>query len=202
MKRLRISINSHCENEHKNIEEFLLSFGSTQIEVFIFCKKSIKIVYEKLNSEEEYSSWIKVFPCSTYFNGLRDAMSKVTKFILIKNILLSSKEFSAILRAAKHVKDLYFDSCKILTDVECELGEMEGWRIEHLKIGDIFNAYKYSRDYEDSCMKIFLSILGCRNLLKSLKQIRFIYEKEMKKKILSKAKEILGDDYDMHKAKF
>ena len=201
MKKLIITIKSHCENEHKNIEEFLLSFGSTQIKEITFEGHSIKVQNENPNSKTKISSYLEVFPCSSYFYGLRDAMSKVTKYIMINNILFSSKEFSAILRAAKHVERLYFGSWKILTDFECELGEMEGWQIEYLKIGDALNAYKHSRDYEDSCIKIFLSILGCRNLLKSLKQIRFMYE-EMKEKILSKAKEILGDDYDMHKAKF
>ena len=129
-------------------------------------------------------------------------MSKATKYIMINQILMNSKEFSAILRIAKHVKELYFHNCKILTDEECELGKMEEWQIELLRVGYYFHVYKHSRDYEDSCMKIFLSILGCPNLLRSLTKIEFICEREIEKKLLSKAKEILGDNYDMLKAKF
>ena len=177
----------------------LLSFGSTQMKEFNFSGYSIEIKNENLNSGDEFSSYYEVFPCFSYFYGLRDAMSKATKSISINDILLNSKEFSAILRAAKHVKQLYFNDCKILTDDECELGEMEGWQIEYLEIGNYNNVYKCSRDYDDSWMKIFLSIVGCPNLLKSLSLngIRFDYGEEMMKKLLSRSKEILGNDYDM-----
>ena len=111
--------------------------------------------------------------------------------------MFSSKEFSAILRAAKHVEKLHFTDCKILTDGEHELGEMEGWQIEILQIHYYINAYTLSRDYEDSYLKIFLAIVGCPNLLKSLKQIKFNCEREIEMKLLSKAKELLGDDYDI-----
>ena len=144
MKNLRIFIESHFENEHENIEEFLLSFSSTQIEGIIFRGHSIIIHNENYDTKEEYFDYYEVFPCSSYFYGLRDAMSKATKFIYINTILLSSKEFSAILRASKHVKELRFFDCKILTDEEYELSEMEGWRIDFLQVYyyiDCSNAY-------------------------------------------------------------
>ena len=198
MDDLRIRFESHCENEYEDIEEFLLSFGSTKIKEIIFEGHSIQIDNRYSNSEEEYSYYFEVFPCSSYFYWLRDVMSKAIKCIWIYRILLSSKEFSAILRATKHVKRLYFVDCKILTDYEHELGEMEGWQIEFLEVDYTINAYKYLKDYEDMCMKIFLSIVGCPNLLRSLRLngIRFNCRKEMKDKLLSKAKEILGNDYD------
>ena len=199
MKNLRIRINSHCENEHENIEKFLLSFGSTKIEGIWFLGRSIKIEYENLNlnSEDENSLYYEVFPCSSYFYGLREAISKSTKYVWIDEILFSSKEFSAILRAAKHVEKLCFNDCKILTDGEYELGEMEGWQIDLLWVGFYNNVYKHSRDFEDCCMKIFSSIVGCTNLLRSLGKLEFKCEKEMKWKLLSKAKKILGNDYDL-----
>ena len=46
-------------------------------------------------------------------------------------------------------------------------------------------------------MKIFLSIVGCTNLLKSLNIIRFGCGEEIMKKLLSRAKEILCNDYNM-----
>ena len=199
MKRLRIEINSNCENEHENIEEFLLSFGSTQIKDFMFYGKSIEIKNENYDSDsgDEYSVYLKVFQCSGYFYWLRDVMSKATNSIRILDTLLSSKEFSTILRAAKHVKQLYFINCKILTDAEHELGQMEGWQIELLRFGYYTHVFKNLRDYEDSCMKIFLSIVGCTNLLTSLKCLKINCGREIKKKLLSKAKEILGYYYDM-----
>ena len=124
-------------------------------------------------------------------------MSKATKYVSIYKTLLSSKEFSSILRAAKHVKELRFINCKILTDAEHELGQMEGWQIEILKIDYYINVYTNLRDYEDSYLKIFLSIVGCPNLLRSLTQIEFKCRREMKNKLLSRAKEILGNDYNV-----
>ena len=197
MKNLRIRINSNCKNEYENIEEFLLSFGSTQIERIWLYGHLNKFKNENLNSEDEYSFYYDVFPCSSYFYGLRHVLSKATKYIYIYSISFSSKEFSAIFRAAKHVKQLHFDDCKILTDGECELEQMEGWQIKFLIVDDCYHVCKHIRGYEDSCMKIFLSIVGCQNLLRSLRQIKFKCEKEMKKKLLSKAKEILGNDYNV-----
>ena len=202
MKELQIFINSNCENEHENIEEFLLSFGSTKIEGIWLFGHSINIHNENYNSEDEYSTFYEVLSCSCIFNGLRDAMSKSTKYIWIDRILFSSKEFSAILRAAKHAKKLCFNECKIHTDEECELGEMEGCQIEYLRVYYHIHVYKHLRDYEDSHLKIFLSIVGCHNLLRSLKRIIFNWGKEMKEKLLSKAKEILGNDYDMLMPRF
>ena len=124
-------------------------------------------------------------------------MSKATKSIWIYDLLLSSKKFSAIVRAAKHVKQLCFINCKILTDDEHQFAQMEGWQIEILKIDYYTHVYKNLRDYEDSCMKIFLSIVGCPNLLRSLKCLKTNCGGEMKKKLLSRAKEILGNDYDV-----
>ena len=129
-------------------------------------------------------------------------MSKATKYVWIYETLFNSKEFSAVLRAAKHVKELRFINLKILTDGECELGEMEGWQIEILQIGYFIHVYTNIRKYEDSCMKIFLSIVGCTNLLRNLKEIRFTWGEEMKKKLLSRAKEILGNDYDILMPRF
>ena len=165
----------------------------------MFRKNSFKFENENPNSEGEYSSYLKVFPCSGYFNGLRDVLSKATKYICIEEILLSSKEFSAIVRAAKHVKELSFTDCKIHTDEEYELGQMEGWQIEFLQVYYCSHVYKHIRGYDESCLKIFLSILGCPNLLKSLRLNGIILycREEMEKKLLSKAKEILGDDYDV-----
>ena len=197
MERLLISFKTKWENESENIEKFLLSFGSTQIETIWFFGYSIEIQNEYCNYQYEYSSYFEVYPCSSYFYGLREAISKSTKYVWIDQILLSGKEFSAILRAAKHVKELYFRDCKILADEEHELGEMEGWQIEILTIGYIINVYTKYRDCDDSCMKIFMLIVGCPNLLRSLRRIRFGCGDKMKEKLFSKAKKILGTDYDM-----
>ena len=202
MEYLRIRIESHCENEHENIEEFLLSFNSTQINEIIFYGHSSKIENKKYYSKAKYYSYFEVYPCSDYFYGLRDVMSKATKHIWIYRILLNSEEFSAIVRAAKHVEKLHFTDCKILPVSKCELGEMEGWLIEFLWVGFNYDGYEYFRDYNNSCMKIFLSILGCPNLLRSLKQIKFGCREEIKKRLLSKAKEILGNDFDIIMSKF
>ena len=197
MEYLSIHIRSKCKNEYEDIEEFLLSFGSTQIEKVTFTGHISQIKNENYDSEDEWSDFYKVYPCSSYFYGLRDVISKAIKYISIRKILLSSKEFSAILRAAKHVKRLHFTDCKILTDYEHELGEMEGWKIDILSVDYSIHVFKNSRDYEDNCMKMFLSIVGCTNLLWSLRYLQFKCEREMGEKLLFEAKEILGNDYDM-----
>ena len=76
---------------------------------------------------------------------------------------------------------------------------MEGWQIEILQVGYIIYVYKNSRDYEESYMKLFLSIVGCPNLLRSLRLNGIIFNcgREIEEKLLSKAREILGSDYDM-----
>ena len=130
-------------------------------------------------------------------------MSKATEYVWIYKTLFNSKEFSSILRAAKHVKELRFANCKILTDGEYELGQMEGWQIELLRFGYYYNdVYANIRDYEGSCMKIFLSIVDCTNLLRSLKCLKIKCDRKMKNKLLPKAKEILGNDYDMLMPRF
>ena len=194
---LRIIIKSNCENDHENIEEFLLSFGSTQINTILFSGNSIIIHDKNYDSEYENSLYFEVYPCSSYFYGLREAISKATRCVWIDKILFSSKEFSTIFRTAKHVKELHFVECKILTDGEWELGEMEGWQIEMLRAGYFIHVYKHPRDYEDSCMKIFLSIVGCPNILRSLRKIEFKCGKDMGKKLKSKVEEILDSYYHM-----
>ena len=197
MEDLKIYIISNCENEHENIEEFLLSFGSTKIKGLRFQGNSNLITNENHESKNEHCSYFKVYPCSSYICGLRDVISKATIAVWINSISLNSKEFSSIVRAAKHVKILFLTRCKIITDGECELGEMEGWQIEYLTVDCYYHSYKRSRGYEDSCMKIFLSILGYQNLLRSLRKIEFKCERNMGERLLFKAKEILGSDYDM-----
>ena len=112
-------------------------------------------------------------------------------------MLFSGKEFSEILRAVKHVKELKFYNWKVITDDEHELGQMEGWKIEILWFGYYHHVHKYFGDYEKSCIMVFLSIIGCPNLLKSLREIKFTWGEEIEKKLLSKAKEIFGIDYNM-----
>ena len=187
----------YYKNKCENIEEFLLSFGSTQIEGFTFQGHPNWIQNVNYNSEDENSLYFEDFPCSNYFYGLRDAISKAAMYVWIDRILLSGKEFSAIVRAAKHAKILFLTNCKITTDAECELGQMEGWQIQFLTVECYFHAYKLSRYYEDNYMKIFLSIISCQHLLRSLKRIQFNCGRDMREMLISKAEEILDSDYDI-----
>ena len=153
---------------------------------------------EKYDSKNKDSvrSFTKVFPCSNYFIGLRDVMSKATKSSWISSLELKSQEFSFLIRAAKQVKELVFSNCKFLTCSAYDFGQMENWKIELLRIVNYHNAYSDLQEYEDSLMEIFSSIINCTNLITSLTEIRFDCSSDVKIKLLEYAKEVLGDRYN------
>ena len=93
----------------------MLSLNRTKLDEFIFN------VYPSLNalifsSIKDKISTSKVYQISTYFLELRDVVSKTTTKITLHNLLINCSEFSFLIRAARHVEELEFDKCKILTD--------------------------------------------------------------------------------------
>ena len=156
-------------------------------------------IYSKMKehgSHRLYSkSFLKVYPCSNFFEELSCVVSRTTNRIDICNLELSSKEFIHLVKAAKKVKNLTFFDCKIPFDSEFDFGLMEGCLIEEVFISYNNQVYDKWSDYEESLMNIFWGILKCTNLVRSLKGLNFRYSHNLEEKLIKTAKEILGEEY-------
>ena len=168
------------------------SFCSTKIDQFCFQGNSILVNDQSSSSDRDRADLLTVFPCSNIFLELRHAVSRVTNKIGIWNIELKGKEFCQLVRASIHAFELEFLDCKILTDSEFDFGQMEGCKIEALKISYADKVYDSWSDYEDSLMKIFVAIIHCSNLIRSLRKLSFRCNDNMKDLLLEKAKEELN----------
>ena len=147
------------------------SFGSTKIDHFYFQGHSI-LAYDQA-SDSDSADLRTVFPCSNIFLELRHAVSRVTDYIEIRWLELKGKEFCQLVRASIHAFELDFYNCKILTDTEFDFGQMEGCKILGLKIDYSFHVYDSWSDYKDSLTKIFLAIIHCSSLIRSLRKLYF-----------------------------
>ena len=142
------------------------------------------------------SDFYTVPPCSSIFLELRHAVSRVTDHIEINFVELKGKEFYQLVRASIQVSKLKIWNCKILTDTKFDFGQMEGCKIQALKIGYSYKVYDSWSDYEDCLMKIFEAIIHWSNLIRNLKKLSFRCNDYMKDLLLEKAKQKLNDiDY-------
>ena len=149
------------------------SFGFTKIEEFYFEGHLILVDDQVSSSDSDRADLLTVFPCSSIFLELRHVVSRITDNIIIARLELTGKEFCQLVRASIQVFELQFWSCLILTDTELDLGQMEGCKIEALKIGYVDKIYDSWSDYEDCLMKIFVAIIHCSNLIRSLRKLSF-----------------------------
>ena len=147
------------------------SFGSSNINQFYFEGHSILVEDQESDSSSDSADLRKVFPCSNIFLELRHAVSRVTDKIDIWYLELKGKEFCQLVRASIQVSELEFWNCKILADTEFDFGQMEGCKIWGLKIDYASQVYDIPSDSEDSLMKIFIAIIHCSNLIRSLKRL-------------------------------
>ena len=135
------------------------SFGSSNIKRFYFEGHSILVKDQSSSKDSDIIYFKKVFPCSNIFLELRHAVSRVTGYIIIRSLELKGKEFCQLVRASIHTFYLEFHNFKILTDTEFDLGQMEGCKIQALKIYYNDNVFDSLSDYKDSLMKIFVAII-------------------------------------------
>ena len=193
---LCIYIDKLNENVIECLQKFLRSFEYTQID---FLKlKGCRIysdIKEHVSRKKYWDYFLKVYPCSNFFEELSCVVSRTTNRIDIANLELSSKEFIHLVKAAKKVKYLTFFDCKISFDSEFDFGPMEGCLIEEVFISYNNQVYDKWSDYEESLMNIFWGILKCTKLVRSLKGLNFKYTNSLKEKFIKTAKEILGEDY-------
>ena len=187
-------LDSEWKEEQLNIQKFLKSFGSTNIEWFNFVGYSILTKDQSSSCDSE--DLRTVSPCSNIFLELRHAVSRVTDNITIECLELKGKEFCQLVRASIHVFELEFVNCKILTDTEFDFGQMGESKIHLLEIWYDGKVYDSWSDYEDCLMKIFIAIIHWSNLIRSLGKLFFWCNDKMKSLLLEKAKEELNDiDY-------
>ena len=64
---------------------------------------------------------------------------------------------------------------------------MEGCKIKELKIDYIDKVYDSLSDYEDSLVKIFISIIHCSNLIRSLRKLSLWLNGKIEDLLLEKA---------------
>ena len=172
------------------------SFAYTQIREFLFYGYRIRSEIKEHDSHNRlFKYFIKVYPCSNFFEELRYAVSRAPNFIRIHNLELGSQEFIQLVKAAKKVKKIFISDCKISFDSEFDFGLMEGCLIEEIVIGFFNKVYDEWSEHEECLMKIFWEILNCTNLIRSLKRLGFNYTHDLKEKMIEKAKEILGEGY-------
>ena len=112
------------------MEKFLLSFKTTEIKEFEFNGYSNIAVkdWSSINNKLSVSHFNKVYSCSNFFDGLRNAVSLTTDTIAIRNLEVSSHEFWKLIRAAKSAKKIYFSNCRIFTN---HIREQTYWRSNH-----------------------------------------------------------------------
>ena len=164
------------------------SFAYTQIKEFNFngCKISSKIK-EHDNHGGYWDYFLKVYPCSNFFEELKYAVLRTTNKIQFWNLELSSREFIQLAKAAKKAKKLIFQDCKIPFDSEFDFGPMKGSHIEKISIDYFDKVYDEWSEYEECLMKIFWGILNCKNLIGSLKDLNFKCIDDLKEKMREEA---------------
>ena len=168
----------------------MTSFGSTNIRQFLFY--DLQTIWNN-----DRADLCTVFPCSNIFLELRHVVSRVTGNITIGRLELKGKEFCQLVRSSIHAFELKFNNCKILTDSESNLGQMEGCKIQALIINYSYQVYDSRSDYEVSLMKIFVAIIHWSNLMRSLNRLFIRWNDKIKDLLLEKANEELNDmDYD------
>ena len=168
------------------------SIGSTNINKFYFEGYSMLAKNQSSSCNNDRVDLLTVFPCSSIFLELRHAISRVTDIIEIWSLELKGKEFCQLVRASIHAFELEFYDCKILTDIEFNFGQMEGCKIQALKIDYGYQVYDSWSDYEDCLIKIFVAIVHWSNLIRSLRKLAFRWNNKMKNLLLEKAKEELN----------
>ena len=193
---LYIYIDELNESVLECLQNFLRSFAYTQIGNFYLRWYGILSEIKEYDSHYRYWEYFhKVYPCSNFFEELRYAVSRATNIIEIDSLELSSTEFIQLVKAAKKVKSLDISDCKISFDSEFDFGLMEGCLIREIHIGYLNLVYDEWSEYEECLMNIFLGILNCTNLIRSLKFLRFDCTYYLKIEMIENAKKKLGEEY-------
>ena len=132
------------------------SFGYTQIKYFYLQGCGIRSEVKEHDSHHRYPKYfLKVYPCSNFFEELQYAVSRATHIIRISNLELSSREFIRCVKTAKKVKSLTFYDCKISFGSEFDFGPMEGCLIKKIDIGYGGQVCDEWSEYDECLIGIF-----------------------------------------------
>ena len=107
-----------------------------------------------------------------YFYSVREFSSKTIECASLFRMKLSLEEFCLFIKAWKHVQSLGFIYCNIITDFECEFGELRECKIQRLGF-DESGGREFSNwiDYRERLFNILKGIDGWQNLKSSLKKV-------------------------------
>ena len=107
---------------------------------------------------------------------MRDAVSKFTEEVNLSRLNLSQTQFCSIVKASKHTKMLIIQYCTILTNFECDFGDMYGCNIYSLMLfncgGPLFSNWVNN---SERLFNIISGIEKWRNLKDSIKYINLYF---------------------------
>ena len=146
--------------ESKELNNFLLNSIIIMQEKFAFNAFSENTIY-----------W------NNYFIGLCRAVSWFTNQIELYQLRILNQEFWTLVKASKHIDKLKFLSWSILSNNECNFGEMKNWKITTLDLKRSGNSENSNWDKSHNLwLNILLGIDKCKNLKESLNKMWLDYD--------------------------
>ena len=109
---------------------------------------------------------------------LRETFTKFTENISISKFKISNSQFCSMVKVSKAIKKLEINYSKILTDSECDFGEIKNCKIKHLRLFQ-WGSYSMSNwaNIKSRLENILIGIDRWENLRISLKTIDLSYSK-------------------------
>ena len=86
------------------------------------------------------------------------------------------------------MQTLFFSHITFAINFEFNFGEMRNCKIEILKNCYYYKVYNHLNECEDILILVFLAILQCQNLMRSLKKIELMMDETMKMNQSNKSK--------------
>ena len=138
-------------------------------ELNLILLNSIKFKPDIISITPDYENIIDV---QFYFYSIRDFSSKAIQTVTLFGMKFSSDQFCSFVKACKHVQNLNFVYCNIITDSECEFGELRGSKIQNLCFEE--SGGKEFSDWIDHRERFFNILEGinrCQNLKSHLLEV-------------------------------
>ena len=108
---------------------------------------------------------------------MREALSQFTRCILFNETVFSQESFCLVIKAIKGVETVEFGSCTIITDSECNFGEMNGCKLKTISLHKSDDEYYSNWVHNRKRLhNILAGIDKCENLRNSIKRIRLFSE--------------------------
>ena len=163
------------EEGDRNVRDFLLNVAPLTLEGFLFYGD----IDNKLNA-------------SFYLEGLHSVFKSTTREVKFNNCIFSCSELQSIFIAAKHIKTLWFNSCKLDVTDEFDIKE-DTFNIEELQLWDWIYNSGWSNNIDG--LEILVKAVANSSLKHSLKII-WIWDIEMD--IENKYKDRVKEIFEIH----